>query len=571
MAEFNRVIITKAGQSLMSKLMSGTGTVEFTKLSISSTKYNQSQLENLTSLSNVRQSTPVAKVYRNNNVSITAEGAVSNENLTQGYHMETIGLYAKDPSAGEVLYAVTIASNADYMPPFNGLTVSGSSIKITVTVGNAENVSVQVDPAGYATVGDVNRLESRMTEMESFFGYEEEGVLGLEVDYENNRYTRLADAVGRTPGASFDKFEMYGGRRRCVVADNGQVNAYFGQAGYIEDGSNGQVMVEQPNFYYKVVPLKTSRIEDGQGNHLLKARYYVSDTPKQGFKIHPAFVDESGAVRERIYVSAYEGSIYNQSAGRYMLLDEQVADLSSDKLSSIAGAKPASGITQHLHRDGARQMAGNRGKDWGQMNLATLSMTQLLFIIEYGSLNSQEALGRGVVSISEDSGNNSILTGATASFGNASGNAEEGSLSYRGEENLWGNIWTFFDGFTLRPHGEHKAWFATGGYKSNGTDGTYQDLGFTPGKAGGYVKYFGYSEVADFVFIPSATGGNSIHPVGDNYYQNSGYSRHDFMSALVGGRWADGSAAGLFLVNVHNWFGHRYRNFGARLVYTPSS
>ena len=40
------------------------------------------------------------------------------------------------------------------------------------------------------------------------------------------------------------------------------VNAYYGDAGYIENGSNGQVMVEQPKFYYKMVPLKIDRIPD---------------------------------------------------------------------------------------------------------------------------------------------------------------------------------------------------------------------------------------------------------------------------------------------------------------------
>ena len=32
--------------------------------------------------------------------------------------------------------------------------------------------------------------------------------------------------------------------------------------GYIEDGSNGQVMVEQPKFYYKVVPLKMEKNDE---------------------------------------------------------------------------------------------------------------------------------------------------------------------------------------------------------------------------------------------------------------------------------------------------------------------
>ncbi|WP_202946903.1 hypothetical protein, partial [Rhodanobacter thiooxydans] len=90
-------------------------------------------------------------------------------------------------------------------------------------------------------------------------------------------------------------------------------------------GTIVQVMVEQPKFYYKVVPLKLEKIQDGIGYHLRKARYYVSDYPKPGFKIHPAFV-RNGVEKSKIYLSAYEASIFDVSANAYLLNDEQIAD-----------------------------------------------------------------------------------------------------------------------------------------------------------------------------------------------------------------------------------------------------
>ncbi|WP_202946828.1 hypothetical protein, partial [Rhodanobacter spathiphylli] len=117
---------------------------------------------------------------------------------------------------------------------------------------------------------------------------------------------RLAGAVGKNPGADFDSINAFGGRKRCILTDDGVVLAYYGEPGYSETGKTTveitknsvtypvgtivQVMVEQPKFYYKVVPLKLEKIQDGIGYHLRKARYYVSDYPKPGFKIHPAFV-----------------------------------------------------------------------------------------------------------------------------------------------------------------------------------------------------------------------------------------------------------------------------------------
>ncbi|MGK9325242.1 phage tail-collar fiber domain-containing protein [Aerococcus urinaeequi] len=573
MAEFKRVVITRNGQTLMAKLMSGTGTVEFTKIGVSSTTYTDAQLEALTSLSGVKQTAPITNVARNNNVSVTVEGAISNEDLTVGYYMQTIGLYAKDPDAGEILYAVTTASVAGYMPPFNNRTPSGAQFKLTTTVGNAENVTLQIDPSAVATIGDVNRLETSLTDLQAYVGYAEKGVLGLEADFENNKFTRLGDAVGRTPGASFDGFNMYGGRRRVNLADNGTVNAVFGDSNYIEDGSNGQVMVEQPAFYYKVVPLKMQPVDDGYGQNLMKARYYISDQPRAGFKLHPAFKDSAGKTRQKVYVSAYESSIFDSSDSKYLKLDEQIADFNADKLSSIANAKPAIGVTQQLTRENARKLANNRGQGWHQQTLATASMSQLLFIIEYASFNSQEKLGSGRAGVADDGATSQTSnTGSTQTLGNKSGSVDVDGYAiptYRGEENLWGNIYSIVDGFTLEGRGRHDGWFALGDYQENGIDGSYKPFGFTIAKASGYVKYFGYSEDADFAFVPGATndGANSALPVGDNFYQNNALD--GFLVARLGGNWSAGASAGLFHWALSNAFSYRARSIGARLVYAP--
>ena len=574
MAEFKRVVITRNGQTLMAKLMSGTGTVEFTKIGVSSTTYTDTQLESLTSLTGVKQTAPITNIARNNNASVTVEGAISNGELTVGYYMQTIGLYAKDPDAGEILYAVTNASVAGYMPPFNNRTPSGAQFKLTTTVGNAENVTLQIDPSAVATIGDINRLETSLNDLQAYVGYAEKGVLGLEADFENNKFTRLGDAEGRTPGASFDGFNMYGGRRRVNLADDGTVNAVFGDGGYTEDGSNGQVMVEQPAFYYKVVPLKTQPNADGHGQNLMKARYYVSDQPRAGFKVHPAFKDHNGKTRQKVYVSAYESTVFDTSEGVYLKLDEQVADFASDKLSSIANAKPASGVTQNLTRENARKLANNRGQGWHQQTLATASMSQLLFIIEYATFNSQSALGAGFVSDPNDDTTSARAknTGSTQTLGNKSGSVEvEGVIfpTYRGEENLWGNIFSIVDGFTLEGKGKNNGWYALGDYRENGIDGSYKPFGFTIAKANGYVKYFGYSEDADFAFIPGATNGgaNSALPVGDYLYQNNAYD--GFLVARLGGNWGHGVHAGLFYWYLLNAFSARARSVGARLVYAP--
>ena len=165
MAEFKRVVITRKGQALMAKLMSGSGTTHFTAIKVSDSSFNEDQLEGLTSIGNVKQTVSISKVDRTNNVAAEVEGAISNTNLTVGYYMRTLGLYAQDPDEGEILYAVTIASQAGYMPPFNGKTTSGAFFRITTTIGNADNLNVQVNPSAVATIGEINDLQKQIDAM----------------------------------------------------------------------------------------------------------------------------------------------------------------------------------------------------------------------------------------------------------------------------------------------------------------------------------------------------------------------------------------------------------------------
>lgn len=571
MAKMKRSIVTNDGQSLMAKLLAGEK-VTFTKVVFSSQIYAEEQLQTLSSIAGIKQESLVSRITRTNANAVQVETSITNDELTSGYYLNTIGLYAKGADDVEVLYSATIAEEADYIPTYNGITSTGIFIKLITTVSNSVNVSINVDPSAVATIGDYNRLENSLTDLQGYVGYTEKGVLGLEADFENNKFTRLGDAEGRTPGASFDGFNMYGGRRRVNLADDGTVNAVFGDVGYVEDGSNGQVMVEQPAFYYKVVPLKTSPVKDGHGQNLMKARYYVSDQPRAGFKLHPAFKDHNGEIREKVYVSAYESSIFDSSEGVYLKLDEQIADPEVDKLSSIANVQPA--LVANLRRGGIRKLAGNRGDGWHQYTMVVAAMTQLLFAIEYASFNTQEHIGSGENNdaIGSSAGN----TGATQELGNTSGSIDIGLRNYptyRGEENLWGGErFAAVDGFTIEGNNQNDGWVALGDYKEDGINGSYKPIGFTIAKSNGYIKYFGYSEEIDFIFVPSATGdgANSSLPVGDTLAQHSKFM--GFLIARLGGYPKEGVTSGFFNWTINSGstgFGINSHVLGARLVYAP--
>lgn len=578
MAEFSKLVITNKGQALLAKMIAGEGSVEFTKVSASSTAYTDAQLEGLISLSNVKQTSLISKITRTNGVAIKVEAAFTNTELTAGYYMKALGLYAVDPDDGEILYAVTRETSGNcYMPAYNGITVSGAYVQLVTTVGNAENVSLEVDQAAVATIGDIQDLQKQIADLEAFIGYSDEDIFGVEVDFVNKKFTRLSGAVNRTPGAAFDSINAFGGRKRCNVADDGTVTAYYGDSGYTTTGKNAagtpvQVMVEQPKFYYKVVPMV---LEKGvKGMKIRKARYYVSDTLKPGFKVHPAFV-ENGNVNPYIYLAAFEGSLFDSSANAYILDNAQVADFAADKLSSIAGTKPAGGDTQNLTRANTRLLARKRGSGWEQAYAATAAASQLLMLIEYASFNMQTAIGRG----NTDQGSSAAniqYTGATVSLGNASGAVTNANgiqiISYRGEENFWGNIWTWVDGMNEEnpdPFESGQAGtlhVADHGFADNSKASPYKNTGIHPIQGSGYVSAFGYSEEFDWLFIAVEYSGSDALPVGDYAWNNN----PGWRVAQLGGFCDSGSSAGAFCWHLNNAASYRYWSFGGRLVYVPS-
>ncbi len=432
-------------------------------------------------------------------------------------------------------------------------------------------------------------------DVKAYIGYTDEDIVGLCVDYENKTFTRLAGAVNLSQGTDFNKFEMYGGRRRCNVSDDGTITAYYGDENYAEDGSNGQVMVLQPAFYYKVVPLKLEKNTDsGIGYHLRKANYYVSSKPKTGFKLHPAFYDENGNAIDYILFSADEGSMYDVSAKHYVNdnVDESITYEDGDLLCSVAGKKPISGLRKGIGtKPNLETMAQNRGEGWHLETIKATSANQLLMMIEIGIMNSQTGIGQGVVNIPNNASYNcSSLTGSTAELGNGTGQATETineiggtqttynvngkvSISYRGVENPWGNLWKNIQGVNVWGDGSMgggQPYIAKGfTFNESKHSDNYEPAGFTLANAKGYVNAMGYgSENYDWLLMPSEIGGTSALPVGD--YFSTTQNLNDYRIVRYGGGCSSIGNSGGFYWMCNSGVGGR-SDAGGRLLYVPTA
>jgi hypothetical protein len=148
---------------------------------------------------------------------------------------------------------------------------------------------------------------------------------------------------------------------------------------------------------------------------------------------------------------------------------------------------------------------------------------KLLFTVEYASMNSQTAIGKGVVDKPYVAGvNDSEITGATTLLGNASGMAAGTnglvSITYRGEENFWGNIWKFTDGMNIYcdiANSIHDLYIADNTFAESTQSSPYANAGITLPTRTGYISAMAYSEECDWLFVPAETLGDSALPVGD--------------------------------------------------------
>ena len=331
-----------------------------------------------------------------------------------------------------------------------------------------------------------------------------------------------ADTYKRIGGSNYTLIQSK--MRRCTVLDGGSVNYYLDAndstkkadgTDAVLDGTDGQVMVEIPAFYYKYAFTERK-------NHI----HRISEVKLDGFELHPAFIVAGKEVGKR-YIGAYE------------------ADLVDDKLTSISGTYPYCGQTIGTFRTKAM----NRGAGWHLQDYNLTFAIQVLAMTEFGTMNLQDALGMGRTGLSGgtwEDGSYYGQSGLSNVVGNGTGNAEyvgdaddagadAAYMSYRGIENLYGNVWNIVDGVKFNDHVP---------YISNDPDdwtdeltSSYVSTGITQSTSNGYGRKL--AQTSTGMFISSISGGSVSTGTTDYYYQQVG-----LRILLFGAYAADGLKAG---------------------------
>ena len=163
MAEFTKLIITNKGKELLSESAISINKIKFTRVSTSDRAYMEDEIANLTDLDSIKQTNNISSIAVQANGKIKIEAAFENRELSEGYFIKAIGIYAKSGSSAEVLYAVAIEKTGRYsIPAYNNATVNAVYLKLFLLVENFENVKLEVSPGAFITIGEIDKIRDEL-------------------------------------------------------------------------------------------------------------------------------------------------------------------------------------------------------------------------------------------------------------------------------------------------------------------------------------------------------------------------------------------------------------------------
>lgn len=298
--------------------------------------------------------------------------------------------------------------------------------------------------------------------------------------------TEPTACVGTTAGQSwFDDYMPWAGMERKNYIDGQIVN--------FVDYSNGETYVYIPQFWSKI-------INDTEES---KMYIYISAVQDSRLTLHPG----SGK-----YMSRYE---------------------CNSNFLSAPGTTPKVNTNLGGFRTGITAIDNKHY----QYDIHTYAALELLYIVEFAHLNTQSKIGAGITSggTALTIGETDILTYHT---GRVDGTADNVSaVQYRWIENLWGNVWNWVDGILIQDGLVYICNDRTNYASSITSD--YESTGlYTPTTSNWHKTDQDYN---DCYLIPLTTGSSDSTYTCDYYYYGAG-----LRGLYVGGRYGDGSRAGLF-------------------------
>lgn len=516
-------------------------------------------------------------------------------------------LSTEDYSTAEKTKLGNIAAGAQ-VNVLENLTLGGKTL--TKNNKTIEIKDEEVTNARQSTIKDktfasidarIEELEEDVDKIETTRGH----VYGIRRKITNNSnsaWERIFDSIGKVANATknggtvendFDNLAPWSEIKSCNYdLTTKKINAWFGDANFKFDGTNGDIFTHVPKTYWKIY-------QENDYDYVLLADY-----PKAGF------IEVDG-----FFIGRYNGSVVSDDG----------------LLHTYSGLVPTTNKTIGAFRTLANALGDNFSQlDWRYFVL------QMLYLVEYANYNSQLMLGNGIMNrkyvktiVAENNTNRAIIGSASGYYvgqiiriGTSDGGTqiadarkitaieayEDGSVAgyalifdgaavniavdnfvctmaqltgqcdtlgmksgclnndgyhamiYRGVENLFANIWQFVDGINIK---DNLAYICKdhSQYASDKFTDPYKPLAYTNCKTNGNPKTLGLDVDEPFFRFPTEIGGGTSTYMCDYYWQNTGNR-----VALVGGYFYNGAYDGLWYWNLDYTSSNAAWNIGCRVL-----
>lgn len=535
------------------------------------------------------------------------DNAISNLNGNKVDKDEGKGLSTKDFTTDYETKLKGIAAGAQ-VNVLEGLTLDGKAINIAnkkAEIKDAEVTNARKSTTKNKTFASVTarieELEEDVDGIETTRGH----VYGIRrkiTDNSSSAWERLFDSIGKVANATknggtvennFDSLAPWSEIKSCNYdLTTKKINAWFGDANFKFDGSNGDVFTHIPKTYWKIY-------QENDYDYVLLADY-----PKAGFMEIDGF-----------FAGRYNGSVVTDDG----------------LFHTYSGLVPTTNKTIGAFRTLANALGDNFSQlDWRYF------VVQMLYLVEYANYNSQSMLGNGVMNrkylktLIAESNTNRVVIGSASGYyvgqiiriGTSDGGAQiadarkitaiepydDGTITgseitfdgaavniavdnfvctmaqitgqcddlgmksgclnndgyhsmiYRGIENIFANIWQWVDGINIK---DHLAYICKdhSKYASDKFDGDYKPLAYTNCDTNGNPKTLGLDVDEPFFRFPTSIGGGTSTYMCDYYWQNTGNR-----VALVGGDFGNGAFDGLWSWALNFASSYAYWSIGARVL-----
>lgn len=158
MALYKKAILTNYAIELITKTIAG-NKLEFTKIAVGDGEYAETvDLKSINTLNNERQSAKITSVQAVNKKIARVRGVITNENLRQNYYIKEVGLFAKDPDRGEILYSYAQTEISDLMPAHNSRLPCSKTIDMLTVVNDTEDIIVNYNPSDIVSREDLEEM-----------------------------------------------------------------------------------------------------------------------------------------------------------------------------------------------------------------------------------------------------------------------------------------------------------------------------------------------------------------------------------------------------------------------------